>query len=108
MEQRTEKGIWKQLYQFPLVESENQIFTFSELSNIEKLPLRKPNKIRRVTLWNHEPIIHKLSHQTLFVHFWSIEYEDLLPQGHTKQQLQKLAVPVVIQNFMANFFSNAN
>lgn len=108
MEQRTEKGIWKQLYQFPLVESENQIFTFSELSNIEKLPLRKPNKIRRVTLWNHDPIIHKLSHQTLFVHFWSIEYEDLLPQGHTKQQLQKLAVPVVIQNFMANFFSNAN
>jgi hypothetical protein len=42
------------------------------------------------------------------VHFWSIEYEDLLPHGHTKQQLQKLAVPVVIQKFMANFFSNAN
>lgn len=108
MEQRTEKGIWKQLYQFPLVESENQIFTFSELSNIEKLPLSKPNKIRRVNLWNQEPIIHKLSHQTLFVHFWSIEYEELLPHGHTIQQLQKLAVPVVIQKFMAIFFSNAN
>jgi A/G-specific adenine glycosylase len=108
MEQRTEKGIWKQLYQFPLVESENQIFTFSELLNIEKLPLSKPNKIMRVTFWNKEPIIHKLSHQTLFVHFWCIEYEDLLPQGHTKKQLQKLAVPVVIQKFMTNFFSNAN
>lgn len=107
MERRTEKGIWQQLYQFPLVECENKITTPSELIQNFTLSDNYRKEIDKAKLWNNKPIIHKLSHQTLFINFWILEYENLLPEGYTKKSLQNLAVPVVIQKFIDKFFTIA-
>lgn len=104
MEQRTEKGIWQQLYQFPLVESKTRIMTSSKLIHHEAFPSKLKSEVNQVTLWNTEPIVHKLSHQALWVHFWVLDYKETLPEGYAIDSLQKFAVPVVIQKFMANFF----
>ncbi|GAB5416229.1 MAG: A/G-specific adenine glycosylase [Crocinitomicaceae bacterium] len=56
IEQRTQKGIWQQLYQFPLIETENQELT-TKLSNCTSIS---------------ESIVHKLSHQHIHARFYTI------------------------------------
>jgi A/G-specific adenine glycosylase len=107
MEQRTKKGIWQQLFQFPLVESQQTITSPTKLTQHEDFPRKFSTDINQVKLWNEEPVLHKLSHQNLFVRFWILEYDKELTNGYPQDHLQRLAVPVVIQKFMANFFSFA-
>ncbi len=56
IEQRTEKGIWQQLYQFPLIETESQ-----------KLSTEPTNCVAI-----SEPVVHKLSHQHIHACFYTI------------------------------------
>lgn len=55
IEQRTEKGIWQQLYQFPLVETETEKWD-------------TPENCINVS----ETVIHKLSHQHIHARFYTI------------------------------------
>jgi A/G-specific adenine glycosylase len=77
------------------------------LTQHEDFPRKFSTDINQVKLWNEEPVLHKLSHQNLFVRFWILEYDKELTNGYPQDHLQRLAVPVVIQKFMANFFSFA-
>ncbi|MFQ3341402.1 MAG: A/G-specific adenine glycosylase [Flavobacteriaceae bacterium] len=107
MEQRLQKGIWKQLYQFPLLESNQAINDINSLTNHSDFPSIKLLKESEISLWNPEPIIHKLSHQVLCVHFWIIPTTQSFTDAFYVNELELLAVPVVIQNFMTNFFTFA-
>ena len=107
IEQRTQKGIWKQLYQFPLLESDQEINNINSLINHPDFPSIQGLSESEITLWNSEPIIHKLSHQILWVNFWILPTNEPLKDGLSLKQLESLPVPVIIQNFMKNFFSFA-
>ena len=107
IEQRTQKGIWKQLYQFPLLESDQEINNINSLINHHDFPSIQGLSESEITLWNSEPIIHKLSHQILWVNFWILPTNEPLKDGLSLKQLESLPVPVIIQNFMKNFFSFA-
>jgi len=104
MEKRIEKGIWQNLYQFPLIETNSLQKKVSRLQNHidsnEKLEI----DIDQIKLWNTVPIIHKLSHQTLFIQFWIISNSSTLKDGISKEKIEELAVPVVINNFIEDFF----
>jgi A/G-specific adenine glycosylase len=104
LEKRQGKGIWQNLFQFPLVETSKMMK--SKKAFVSHLPpeLEIELDLKSLKLWNKTPIIHKLSHQKLFVFFWIVPSLILQEKGLSVGDLNKRAVPVVIQNFMKNCF----
>ncbi|WP_055442766.1 A/G-specific adenine glycosylase [Lacinutrix himadriensis] len=102
LEKREGKGIWQNLYQFPLIES-NEVMDFNAMS----LQLKKHDIINgasyKLSLYNEEAIIHKLSHQHLHTKFWVIEMDTLAINGVLVSKLKDYPVPVLLSNFMENF-----
>jgi A/G-specific adenine glycosylase len=98
LEKRT-NGIWKNLYQFPLIEKK----AVSTVSLIEVEKLFPVQKIESVTLYNDKPVIHKLSHRNLFVQFWVVYASALESEGISVNKINDYPVPVVIQNFIEEF-----
>lgn len=101
IQQRTEKDIWQQLFELPLIEtsSDNEEEFFQHLSNIY------PNKnIKKVTA---NTIKHKLSHQQLHINFYEINVSEFDPNQQTSviQDLHNYAYPIVIWNFLKDFFT---
>ena len=105
MQKRTQKGIWQNLYEFPLVESSKTINSVDELTSQVNFPQKLKLLSPQIKLWNQKPIIHKLSHQSLLINFWEINIEKSFSDGYNQDALMGLAVPVVIQNFIRKFFS---
>jgi len=104
LEQRTEKGIWQQLYQFPLIEtaasvSEKEFLIRLSESNIIKEPLEK------LLLFNAEDIIHKLSHQQLHIKFWILKTETVAKNAVKWSNITTYPVPAVIERFIKNFYN---
>lgn len=104
IEKRKGKGIWENLFQFPLVETPKGIKNRTEF--IGQLPdeLEGSLDLKALTLWNKTAVIHKLSHQKLFIFFWVVPSRAPLEKGLTFRQLKNRAVPVVLQNFIENYF----
>ncbi|MDG1686486.1 MAG: A/G-specific adenine glycosylase [Flavobacteriaceae bacterium] len=105
LEKRVGKGIWQNLFQFPLLETNKRVDSRKKL--IEKFSTKMIAQLntKKLKLWNREPIAHKLSHQKLFVFFWTIPSKEILKKGYSLKELKNQAVPVVIQNFLDKFFT---
>ena len=56
-------------------------------------------------LWNSAPLIHKLSHQKLYIHFWILNSNGCLQNGISVDSSKNFAMPIVIQNFIDNFYN---
>jgi A/G-specific adenine glycosylase len=104
LEKRKGKGIWQNLFQFPLVETSKAIKNKKALFSEIPSQILEGLSTEELTLWNKEAIIHKLSHQKLNVYFWILPQKKELKNGLTIKKLKKQAVPVVIQNFIEIFF----
>ena len=98
LNQRKGKGIWQNLYEFPLVESETAI----DLATLKKIlpPEFQSDFISEIRLYNEKEIIHKLSHQHLHTRFWIVKTEAGLPSGIPLKELHKYPVPVLIAEFI--------
>lgn len=103
LEQRKGKGIWQNLYQFPLIECTAEI---SE----EKLRLKddfktfaEPLKIKGISKFNEQPVLHKLSHQHLVTTFWIVNVREYKDKGIPISEIQSLPVPILIANFLEKF-----
>jgi len=92
-------GIWKNLYQFPLIEKE----AVTSISVYEVEKLFPGQKVESVTLFNDKPVIHKLSHRKLYVQFWVVYASALETEGIPVDKINDYPVPVVIQNFIESF-----
>ena len=101
LKQRTEKGIWQNLYEFPVIESD-KLETFE---TIHKATHSKyfDKKIESISLYNSDIIKHKLSHQHLYINFYEIEILDLLKDGISIEEAKKLPFPIVIFNFLEKY-----
>lgn len=104
LEKRKGKGIWQNLFQFPLVETSKAIKNKKALLSEIPSQILEGLSTEELTLWNKQAIIHKLSHQKLNVYFWILPSKKELKNGLTIKKLKKQAVPVVIQNFIEIFF----
>jgi A/G-specific adenine glycosylase len=110
LQQRTGKGIWRQLFEFPLIESDADIDA-TELTKIDEYTcLAKELRIESLILFNEKVIIHKLSHQHLYTRFWIAKTKDLSRagtdlalQGVPIEKVRDYAVPVLIENFISEF-----
>jgi A/G-specific adenine glycosylase len=96
--QRTQKGIWHNLYEFPLLETETLETDKDVLKLIEK---NIPN-IVNVKLLETETIVHKLTHQHLHIKFWKIKQDMIFEKGLDFKQLNVFPFPIVLHNFITN------
>lgn len=95
---RTQKGIWHNLYELPLIETEH-IETETEIK--QKIEQAYPGKTE-VTLLTSENIVHKLSHQHLHIRFWKAALDKSLENSLHYNELMLLPFPIVLHNFMEN------
>lgn len=101
--QRTGKGIWQNLWEFPLVESEEEIHTNEIRKKIpEVLGIKKS---KNIFSFNENEILHKLSHQHLHTKFWIVETDDELLEGVPFSTLENYPVPVLLADFIKGYKS---
>ena len=101
LEQRTGKGIWQNLYQFPLLESQ-------DVMNVSELKEQMNNRddfpdYRKVLLNNEQPIVHKLYHQHLHTNFWNLHTDRTLKEGISWENITAVPVPVLIADFIKTY-----
>jgi len=106
LEQRSGKGIWNGLYQFPLIESEklideNELMELQDFKNLVSSPSLK------LQLYNDTPVIHKLSHQHLYTRFWLIYTHQFEGDSIDLQNIMEYPVPVLIENFLNEYLPDA-
>ena len=101
--QRTEKGIWQNLYEFPLIETTENDSEFEIIDLIKKQHFIE-NSIQNIK--NYAPVaqIHKLTHQHLYIRFWKIQVEGLIKNGISLNDAKKHPFPIVIHNFLEKNF----
>jgi A/G-specific adenine glycosylase len=114
VQKRSGAGIWKGLYQFPLLESEEPLETPSS-EDIKTLLDTGDFHIDRIEKLNDTPVVHLLSHRKIMATFIQVSAGDSLSrlkltkgiETYNLKELQKLPVPVLIQNFIESEFSLA-
>ena len=99
--QRTEKGIWQNLYEFPVIETSDEATIEFVLDKIET-DFRDKNIIT-VTIFNDKIIIHKLSHQKLHINFFEVRVATNLENSISLDAIENFPFPIVIFNFIKNF-----
>lgn len=101
IQQRTDKDIWQQLFELPLIETsaDNEVDFFQQLSK-----LYPNNTIKKITT---NTIKHKLSHQQLHINFYEIQVFTFTSNQQTSAigNLHLFAYPIVIWNFLKDFFA---
>lgn len=101
LQQRKGKGIWQNLWEFPLLESTNGI-------SLEEMKLRMPEVLLlkekpEVILYNEKLIVHKLSHQHLYTRFWMVKTKRDLDSSFPVAEIEDYPVPVLIAEFIKTF-----
>ncbi len=101
-QQRTTKGIWQHLYQFPLVESSKSLEADEfHLLDLENTPINKVAITH--SLYNEKDIIHKLSHQHLHTKFWIITPEKFPSESIATADIKAFPTPILISKFIEQF-----
>lgn len=102
LEKREGKGIWQNLYQFPLIETNANVDvnTLETLIKAHDLIKGRPFEL---SLYNKDVIVHKLSHQHLYTRFWVVNVNRLLDKGISTNDIHHYAVPILIGNFIEAF-----
>lgn len=104
IQQRTAKGIWHNLYEFPLIETEKEFSTIEIVEEINKIELISNEQIISITAFEENSIRHILSHQRLYIRFWHIPIKGKLREGLSKNSIKKKPFPIVIFNFLEKYF----
>lgn len=101
LQKREGKGIWQNLWEFPLLESAVNL-------EIEDITNRYTEIIDRiygveVLQYNNSPIIHKLSHQNLHTTFWILDTSQDFHGKISAKTITEYPVPVLIADFIKAF-----
>ena len=101
-EKRNSKGIWQNLYQFPLIESDKDLTNESFKAHPSVADYFKELDFD-FSVYNAEAIVHKLSHQHLHTKFWIIEVEKLPEEGVNISDVKNYPTPILISKFLDRF-----
>lgn len=100
LNKRTEKDIWQGLYEFPLIENKVQLSENEIITEVKK----RFSAAVEVYLFNENAVVHKLSHQHLHTRFWVVKLGQILEQSVDIQQVTNFPVPILIANFINQFW----
>ncbi|WP_073412849.1 A/G-specific adenine glycosylase [Flavobacterium defluvii] len=99
IQKRTAKGIWHNLYEFPLLET-SEIVDFDYVSKEITKNIFSTYNIIGIEECSEATVIHKLSHQHLHIQFWKIKISNVLENGIDLKTLKTFPFPIVIYNFI--------
>lgn len=99
IQKRTDKGIWHNLYEFPLLETD-KVEDFETVSQQISQHFFQENQIKSLMEYNTESIVHKLSHQHLHIKFWKASLKGIIPNGMDSETAKTFPFPIVIHNFI--------
>lgn len=102
LEKRAHKGIWKNLYQFPLIETKKRLNIKDFKLNDDVKSVLNGKKYSK-TLFNDKEIVHKLSHQHLYTSFWIVNVETLHKDSISTSEIHEYPVPILISRFIDKF-----
>lgn len=97
---RTAKGIWHNLYEFPMLETETEI----SIEDAQEQIFQQYENAT-VTFLEQASVIHKLSHQHLNIRFFEVELKSELADAISFDRLLKLPFPIVLHNFITANYS---
>ena len=101
LEQRKGKGIWQNLWQFPLVESDKKLSKADLLQELGNLDYK--SELISLQRFNEDAIVHKLSHQHLYTTFWIVDTKESEEGSISFSEVEKYPVPVLIADFLKRF-----
>ncbi len=104
IQKRDQKGIWHNLYEFPLIETETEV-DFDEISGFISEKYSEEYSIISISDCNSKGRIHKLSHQHLSIKFWKVKVKGTIKEGITAHKLKTFPFPIVIFNFIEKEYS---
>ncbi len=99
IQKRSAKGIWHNLYEFPLLETQSDI-GLEEVIQLTCEYYKDKFEIIAVENLQKAPINHKLSHQNLSIQFWKVKVKGLLTNGLSFSEVKKFPFPIVIIKFI--------
>lgn len=99
IQKRTAKGIWHNLYEFPLLETDH-VADFDFVSEKVQHDFFSHYTIIGIEECSETSIIHKLSHQHLHIQFWKIKIKEIIENGIDAEILKTFPFPIVIYNFI--------
>ncbi|QLE01429.1 A/G-specific adenine glycosylase [Galbibacter sp. BG1] len=102
LQQRTKKDIWQHLYEFPLIETSEEI-NHEKLLEHQDFKNLTEGSLFELNLYNQESKLHKLSHQHIYTRFWIVTLQDKLKTGIDNKKVKDYPVPVLVANFVEDF-----
>ncbi len=100
LQQRNEPGIWRGLYEFPLLERENAPEP-AEIASCLREATKMPGlSLERSVRLNETPVVHKLSHQHLRTTFWVAHVKGLPEESLSLEDAARYPVSKLIEGFM--------
>lgn len=102
IQQRTQ-GIWKNLYEFPLLETLSET-TSAEIDSFVSDAFDVMNTEISLVPFHEAPIVHKLTHQHLHIYFWGVKVDKNIPEGMPLEAVLEKPLPIVIYNFIEKNF----
>ncbi|HLV45577.1 MAG TPA: A/G-specific adenine glycosylase [Flavobacterium sp.] len=104
IEQRSDNDIWKNLYQIPLIETNQEGTEESIQSEFEKIfSKQKLTDFQEITDYYTK---HQLTHQQLHIRFFKskIDYSE---KTISPKDIQKYAFPIPLKNFFKKYYSQS-
>lgn len=99
IQKRTAKGIWHNLYEFPLIETE-KVEDFEFIAQKIQSDYFKENELESLYEMNPDVITHKLTHQHLHIKFWKVQLKGTIKNGINAATLKTFPFPIVIHHFI--------
>jgi len=99
------KGIWLNLYEFPLVETSNEIDE-KELIQHKYFDELFESKSTSIKLFNNDVIIHKLTHQHINTKFWIVNTSESSNFTTNWNEIHTFPVSTLVDNFLKHFKTN--
>ena len=98
---RSKGGIWQELYEFPLIESDDLL----EAEALKKQIISGYKSLiyDSLVLINQVPIEHKLTHQHIFANFWLLKTELMISDFVPLSEVNNYPLPQLIVRFLKNF-----
>jgi A/G-specific adenine glycosylase len=99
IQKRTSKGIWHNLYEFPLIETHFPV-DFNFINQSVRVGFFQDKTILDIVECDNKAIIHKLSHQHLHIKFWKVTIKEAIENSVDFEGLKTFPFPIVIYNFI--------
>jgi A/G-specific adenine glycosylase len=97
IQKRSDKGIWHNLYEFPLIETQHE----ADLEFIsEQMRENFDNEVVSIAEFHSKSRVHKLTHQHLHIRFWKVKVKGNMADAIDYQTLLGFPFPIVIFNFI--------